>query len=77
MKWIKVEDKLPEFNEKALVYFGHIDNILMASLFCDANDNPVWCVYYSDGAKYQTEDSEIITHWYALPSAPNEENTEG
>lgn len=72
MKWIKVEDILPEPNEKVLLYFGKIDNILMGIYWEDVNK---FNVFFSNGATLNDgKHAEIITHWMPLPEPPKEDN---
>lgn len=70
MKWIKLNDRLPERGEKVLVYFEAIDNILIGRRMNDSDGKDVWTVFYSDGEKPLLRGSEIITDWMKLPDAP-------
>jgi|SRR5882762_11522562 len=67
-KWISVEDHLPELGTKVIVYFGEIDNQLMAITKCNNEYKTVFCVYYAD--KYSIDHCELITHWMPLPKSP-------
>lgn len=68
-QWVRVGERLPEFGEKVLVYFGEIDNQLMAATRFDEKGKLVFSVFYTD--RFTTEHAEIITHWQPLPTPPN------
>lgn len=67
-EWIRVEDRLPEIGDKVLIYFGAIDNILMATVGVDYDGNVIFFGYYRDC--YSCDHAEDITHWMPLPKPP-------
>lgn len=58
-RWISVEDRLPDEDDKCLVWNGH--HIFVA-------------IYWGDGVwKFDSYACEI-THWMPLPEPPKEDN---
>lgn len=61
-KWISVDDKLPPYNEKVLVFYGIDRYIGIASLV----DVVASQMFWYDGRKSVYH----ITHWMPLPAFP-------
>ncbi len=78
MKWISVENELPEDDEDVLVYHSLDDHITVG---CFEKDNVSYYIE-SDGSKVYTDngwETEIpwapkggVTHWMPLPKPPEE-----
>jgi len=73
MKWISVEDELPEETGNVLVFANDIVNSwveVVNAYICPEYENLIW--EQLDGEDYPA----IITHWMPLP-APPQVNNEG
>ena len=81
-EWISVNDKLPELNQRVLVYaIGKIDGFIgehtieicerfIQRLFPSSSGNEIWSSPY----QYFHTDYKI-THWMSLPEPPPERKT--
>ncbi len=61
MKWIKISDRLPEYDQSILIYDGYIQR----GCYCKNLG------FINDEVFKITE----ATHWMYLPEEPNESNT--
>ena len=71
-QWINVDDKLPEINEKVLVYIHKPDDdkthCTVAYLSDKSDDDfPYWV--FNEGQFYSTR-FKHVTHWQPLPELP-------
>ena len=75
--WISVEEKLPERNQKVLVYIvGDADPEINVSDWDEKDDKPSedgylyirW--YYEGQPMYSTSWYQKVTHWSLLPEPP-------
>ena len=66
--WISVKDRLPEYNERVLIFNTVYDTIFIGYL-----DTDEWCI---DGlrppAKGNPFTNRIISYWMPLPKEPKE-----
>ena len=69
MKWVNVDDRLPESGEHVLGFCS--DGIIECKAY-DGRLNSI--VFASHGCGCCSED-DIITHWMPLPEPPTLENT--
>jgi hypothetical protein len=60
MKWVSVEDKLPETGQKVLT--------------CDSSKRVFYCVKMENNFKvhYTVWDHSGVTHWMPLPEPPED-----
>lgn len=68
MKWISVKDRLPNKNQKVLIFldgYSHRNHIDLVS-FIGINGS----YYFWDADEYGYEENEV-THWMELPKPPN------
>lgn len=84
MKWISVEEKLPEEGVPVLVFDENHPGWITASLMVYAEDPDnsensglVWtaldmhAVNLADKENYVWDDDYVYTHWMPLPEAPS------
>ncbi len=75
MKWYRVEDKLPDFNEVVLIYVNYYSETgINVARFCkdevrDNNKKPY--SWYATGGPMHWF-GQHVTHWAKLPNAPEE-----
>lgn len=62
LKWISVQDELPE-HEKGVLVLLESETVLIGTLFSNG-----WSVLFSDGEKAIGQ--RIISHWMPLPKNP-------
>lgn len=70
-QWIKVSDRLPEFNISVLVWIkskNRIEHEEQRQITYYTNDG--WCHQY--GELMNWDDESNITHWMPLPQKPKE-----
>ena len=68
-KWISVEERLPEDNERVLAV--NVDGYMMTGyILCVFDDRYSMTVYYCENG-YDALDN--VTHWMPLPMPPKEE----
>jgi len=64
MEWISVKDRLPDCNDKVLVYDDYLERVLPAEF------NRVFEDIYDNCESFITH--RYITHWMPLPEPPKE-----
>lgn len=67
--WISVDDQLPPYNEKVLVFYG-VDRYIGLAMLEDVVGLQT---FWSDGRKAVFH----ITHWRHLPAPPKKKNGQG
>ena len=75
MKWVKVEDRLPDFDDDYLTYV--MDNGCSYRMEVQRfykNPRILKGIYANSSTHWEktTWDDNIVTHWQTLPKAPNE-----
>lgn len=65
MKWIKIEDKLPEEGVNVLVYDETVGICVGCTYFCSWSHHPIGS-FACDGCLFN------VTHWMDLPPGPIE-----
>jgi hypothetical protein len=74
--WISVEDRLPEKDERVLVWLPENEQTLDDGIFDIAyfeikeDEEPVWRI--ENGPGIYSLSSNDVTHWMPLPGPPNE-----
>lgn len=66
MKWISVEDRLPEDLQKVDLLINKERRLVD----CTYLDNVFW--YHGFPSKYWTEITNNVTHWMLLPEPPKD-----
>ena len=79
-RWISVKDRLPEIDERVLVFgvgkYEHFVGSTMTAITCMSDANLIDCrletqPYWLEPRQYYLTDYEI-THWMPLPEPPKE-----
>lgn len=68
--WVRVEDGLPEVNERVLVWAANL--YVMNHVAQGLYDGSRWFVVYEGGEEAGTFSSEYISHWMPLPEPPKD-----
>ncbi len=67
VRWVSVDERLPDAHAKCLLNIINPSNILMGYI----NTKGKWVIYFADGAsKNDKSEPEEITHWASLPDLP-------
>jgi hypothetical protein len=71
MKWISVEDRLPDMETPVL---GVLDGWVCAAMRTDDGDSWYWALHHmgpiDEPGSYEDIDDYNITHWMPLPEPP-------
>ena len=75
MKWISVDDKLPEMGRVVLFWHTSANCVCMGVKKSNDVDNNCWLDNDTDNY-YENIESYSVSHWMPLPDAPQENNVE-
>lgn len=67
MKWIKVEEHLPDIDTICLCWNDRLCEIEICRFDGTGGHGPIWEAVYD----YSTSGSEMITHWMQMPERPD------
>ena len=76
MEWISVDDRLPNIDERVLVYIPKPDNhynIEIAYISEGNDDYPYWVL--QDESQFYSTRFYYISHWQPLPELPKDGDT--
>ena len=72
-RWISVEDRLPEIDERVIVYIPKPDNHYnteIAYISKGNDDYPYWVL--RDKSQFYSTRFHYVSHWQPLPESPKE-----